>query len=80
MYSQALLSDLHKTVNELVAVNRLKTEQVAATFDTICQPWQDQEYRNVIQGKFPLLNVKDLDSQIQDALDQFQPEPLKKAA
>lgn len=76
----SLLTDLRQSLVDLATIGRLKTKQIDSTFDLICEPWRDDAYRKELQAQFPLLNVPDLDQQILDALELFQPEPLKEAA
>jgi DNA polymerase I-like protein with 3'-5' exonuclease and polymerase domains len=66
-----LLTIIYSSLVHLSRLGRLKPEDVDPTFDLIIEPWVDPKLRAILQERFPLLNVKDLDSQIESTLRKF---------
>jgi hypothetical protein len=58
-------------------VDQVKLKQITSSKElkrivkVICAPWEDQEMRDYLNQKYPLLGVTDLDTQIEGFLESF---------
>ena len=68
----SLLASIYKSLEDLVAIKQLDQERVDPTYKLITKPWRNEQFRGILQDKFPLLNVKDLDTQIVNSLALFK--------
>lgn len=59
-----LLSIIHRSLSDMVKLGQLPAEDLKQTYMLVTEPWRDPELRTLLQSKYPLLNVKELDSQI----------------
>lgn len=58
---------LSKSLNDLKEINQLD-DTPENIMRQILQPWKNTEFRHYLQDKYPLLDVRDLDDQIKDAI------------
>lgn len=63
-----LVVKLIASVDDGVALGMYKERTRNEMLDLIFAPWKNRESRAFLQSKYPLLNVHDLDTQIDDAL------------
>lgn len=76
----SLVRDVYQTIKDLVPLGRLPEDQIDAVYETVMAPWKDAEYRGVLQDRFPLLNVKELDAQIVFAINDLKRSSKKESA
>ena len=60
---------IHKSLKDQVSIGRLKASKLQSTYETIMEPWVDEERRRDLQENYPILNIKDLHHQIGEALN-----------
>lgn len=65
-----LISCIEKSLKTLEGLNKLDDE-VPAIMKQILYPWKDKDFRRYLQDQYPLLGVKDLDEQIQNAIKPY---------
>lgn len=62
-----IVSSIEKSVKDLHELGLLEGEP-QAVIKTIFRPWANKKMRTLLQAKYPLLNVSDLDTQIVSAI------------
>ena len=60
---------IRKALTDQVALGRLKGSKLDSTYEAVMEPWSDEDRRRDLQENYPLLNVRDLHSQIGAALN-----------
>lgn len=66
---------LINTVDERIKDGYIKPEKRDSTLRTIFQPWVDKRTRNILQRRYPLMQVEDLEDQICTALERSNIKP-----
>ncbi len=73
-----LLTSIYKALQDQVTLGQLEEDKFDETWDSVMMPWQNKKLRRILQERFPLLNVPDLDAEIRAAARGFKPPEVKK--
>lgn len=74
-----LLTNIYSALQDQVKLKQLPADELEPTWNLILKPWKSKRMRGLLQERFPLLNVPDLDQNIVDAIANFVPPEPKKA-